>query len=120
LAFSFAFYGLVRKKIAVDAQTGMLVETLANQRSRAAPARRKRRGSSPATAGDGNVRQGKSSLPIIGLGLAFSFAFYGLVRKKIAVDAQTGMLVEHQHAAKGEDHRQPLQATETFAKENHP
>ncbi len=34
------------------------------------------------------------SLPIIGLGLAFSFAFYGLVRKKIAVDAQTGMLVE--------------------------
>ncbi len=26
----------------------------------------------------------------------------------------------HQHAAKGEDHRQPLQATETFAKENHP
>ncbi|MFH3575244.1 EamA family transporter, partial [Acinetobacter baumannii] len=34
------------------------------------------------------------SLPIIGLGLAFSFAFYGLVRKKIAVAAQTGMLVE--------------------------
>lgn len=34
------------------------------------------------------------SLPIISLGLAFSFAFYGLVRKKIAVDAQTGMLVE--------------------------
>ncbi len=34
------------------------------------------------------------SLPIIGLGLAFSFAFYGLVRKKIAVDAQTGMLFE--------------------------
>ena len=32
------------------------------------------------------------SLPIIGLGLAFSFAFYGLLRKKIAVDAQTGML----------------------------
>ncbi|HGB6901686.1 TPA: EamA family transporter RarD [Salmonella enterica subsp. enterica serovar Enteritidis] len=28
LAFSFAFYGLVRKKIAVEAQTGMLVETL--------------------------------------------------------------------------------------------
>ncbi|ECJ3934291.1 EamA family transporter RarD [Salmonella enterica subsp. enterica] len=35
-----------------------------------------------------------SSLPIIALGLAFSFAFYGLVRKKIAVEAQTGMLVE--------------------------
>ena len=34
------------------------------------------------------------SLPIIGLGLAFSFAFYGLVRKKIAIDAQTGMLIE--------------------------
>lgn len=34
------------------------------------------------------------SLPIIALGLAFSFALYGLVRKKIAVDAQTGMLVE--------------------------
>lgn len=28
------------------------------------------------------------------LGLAFSFAFYGLVRKKIAVEAQTGMLIE--------------------------
>jgi chloramphenicol-sensitive protein RarD len=34
------------------------------------------------------------SLPLIALGLAFSFAFYGLVRKKIAVDAQTGMLFE--------------------------
>lgn len=34
------------------------------------------------------------SLPIIALGLAFSFAFYGLVRKKIMVDAQTGMLME--------------------------
>jgi chloramphenicol-sensitive protein RarD len=34
------------------------------------------------------------SLPIIALGLAFSFAFYGLVRKKIAVEAQTGMLFE--------------------------
>ncbi|HFZ8996568.1 TPA: EamA family transporter RarD [Citrobacter freundii] len=34
------------------------------------------------------------SLPVIALGLAFSFAFYGLVRKKIAVEAQTGMLVE--------------------------
>ncbi|RAV24538.1 EamA family transporter, partial [Staphylococcus warneri] len=33
-------------------------------------------------------------LPIIGLGLAFSFAFYGLLRKKIAIDAQTGMLIE--------------------------
>ncbi|HGM5477176.1 EamA family transporter RarD [Serratia sp. CY52157] len=34
------------------------------------------------------------SLPVIGLGLAFSFAFYGLLRKKIAIDAQTGMLIE--------------------------
>jgi len=34
------------------------------------------------------------SLPIIALGLAFSFAFYGLLRKKIGVDAQIGMLVE--------------------------
>lgn len=34
------------------------------------------------------------SLPIIGLGLAFSFAFYSLLRKKIAIDAQTGMLIE--------------------------
>lgn len=34
------------------------------------------------------------SLPVIALGLAFSFAFYGLVRKKIAVEAQTGMLFE--------------------------
>lgn len=34
------------------------------------------------------------SLPIIGLGMAFSFAFYGLLRKKIAIDAQTGMLIE--------------------------
>ncbi|QZY92259.1 EamA family transporter RarD [Pantoea dispersa] len=34
------------------------------------------------------------SLPIIGLGLALSFALYGLVRKKIKVDAQSGMLIE--------------------------
>ncbi|WP_437611489.1 EamA family transporter RarD [Erwinia sp. V71] len=34
------------------------------------------------------------SLPVIALGLALSFAFYGLVRKKIAVEAQTGMLIE--------------------------
>lgn len=34
------------------------------------------------------------SVPLIALGLAFSFAFYGLMRKKISVDAQTGMLVE--------------------------
>ncbi|MGC1149081.1 EamA family transporter RarD [Pantoea agglomerans] len=34
------------------------------------------------------------SLPIIALGLALSFALYGLVRKKIQVDAQSGMLIE--------------------------
>ena len=34
------------------------------------------------------------SLPIIGLGLALSFALYGLIRKKIQVDAQSGMLIE--------------------------
>ena len=34
------------------------------------------------------------SVPVIALGLALSFSLYGLLRKKIAVDAQTGMLVE--------------------------
>ena len=34
------------------------------------------------------------SLPVIALGLVLSFALYGLVRKKIAVEAQTGMLFE--------------------------
>ncbi|HBH68140.1 MAG TPA: EamA family transporter RarD [Erwinia persicina] len=34
------------------------------------------------------------SVPAIALGLAISFSFYGLLRKKIAVDAQTGMLIE--------------------------
>ena len=34
------------------------------------------------------------SLPIIALGLALSFSLYGLVRKKIQVDAQSGMLIE--------------------------
>ncbi|HAB73055.1 EamA family transporter RarD [Pantoea septica] len=34
------------------------------------------------------------SVPLIALGLALSFAFYGLVRKKIQVDAQSGMLIE--------------------------
>lgn len=34
------------------------------------------------------------SLPIIALGLALSFALYGLLRKKIQVDAQSGMLIE--------------------------
>lgn len=34
------------------------------------------------------------SVPLIALGLAFSFAFYGLIRKRIAVDAVSGMLIE--------------------------
>ncbi|MDE1188608.1 MAG: EamA family transporter RarD [Pantoea sp.] len=34
------------------------------------------------------------SVPVIALGLALSFAFYGLMRKKIQVDAQSGMLIE--------------------------
>ncbi|ROR04641.1 EamA family transporter RarD [Erwinia sp. JUb26] len=34
------------------------------------------------------------SVPVIALGLATTFSMYGLLRKKIAVDAQTGMLVE--------------------------
>jgi len=34
------------------------------------------------------------SVPLIALGLALSFSMYGLIRKKIAVDAQTGMLIE--------------------------
>ncbi|MBS0849917.1 EamA family transporter RarD [Citrobacter sp. JGM124] len=34
------------------------------------------------------------SIPVIALGLAFSFSFYGLLRKKIGIDAQIGMLVE--------------------------
>lgn len=34
------------------------------------------------------------SLPIVALGLAFSFGIYGLLRKKLGVDAQTGMLAE--------------------------
>lgn len=34
------------------------------------------------------------SVPVIALGLALTFSMYGLLRKKIAVDTQTGMLVE--------------------------
>lgn len=34
------------------------------------------------------------SVPVIALGLAVSFSFYGLLRKKIGVDAQSGMLIE--------------------------
>ncbi len=34
------------------------------------------------------------SVPVIALALAFSFAIYGLLRKKLGVDGQTGMLIE--------------------------
>ncbi|WP_076415156.1 EamA family transporter RarD [Shewanella sp. UCD-KL12] len=34
------------------------------------------------------------SIPLVSLGLAFSFGFYGLLRKKVNVDAKTGLLVE--------------------------
>ncbi|MBT9431781.1 EamA family transporter RarD [Candidatus Sodalis endolongispinus] len=34
------------------------------------------------------------SLPLIALWLALTFALYGLLRKKIGIDAQTGMLIE--------------------------
>ncbi|WP_380184505.1 EamA family transporter RarD [Kalamiella sp. sgz302252] len=34
------------------------------------------------------------SVPLIALGLAGTFSLYGLMRKKIGVDAQTGMLIE--------------------------
>ncbi|OTA20796.1 chloramphenicol resistance permease RarD [Xenorhabdus beddingii] len=34
------------------------------------------------------------SVPVIGLYLAMTFAVYGLIRKKLGVDAQTGMLIE--------------------------
>lgn len=34
------------------------------------------------------------SVPIIAIGLSLTFAFYGLLRKKIGVDSQTGMLIE--------------------------
>ncbi|BAE75615.1 EamA-like transporter family protein [Sodalis glossinidius str. 'morsitans'] len=34
------------------------------------------------------------SLPLIALGLALTFALYGLLRKTIGIDAQTGMLIE--------------------------
>ncbi|CDL86669.1 EamA family transporter RarD [Xenorhabdus cabanillasii] len=34
------------------------------------------------------------SVPVVGLYLATTFAVYGLIRKKLGVDAQTGMLIE--------------------------
>lgn len=37
---------------------------------------------------------GHGTLPLISLGLAFSFGTYGLIRKQVAVDAATGLTVE--------------------------
>lgn len=34
------------------------------------------------------------SVPVVAMALAMSFGFYGLIRKKVAVDAQTGLFVE--------------------------
>ncbi|HDY8141440.1 TPA: EamA family transporter RarD [Vibrio vulnificus] len=34
------------------------------------------------------------SVPIVAIALAFSFGFYGLLRKKVSVDAQTGLFIE--------------------------
>ncbi|WP_434779160.1 EamA family transporter RarD [Neisseria sp. Ec49-e6-T10] len=34
------------------------------------------------------------TIPLVGLGVAFSFSFYGLARKKIGVDAQSGLFFE--------------------------
>lgn len=34
------------------------------------------------------------SVPIVAIALAFSFGFYGLLRKKVSLDAQTGLFVE--------------------------
>ncbi len=34
------------------------------------------------------------SVPVIAIALALSFGFYGLLRKKVSVDAQTGLFVE--------------------------
>ncbi|WP_117236458.1 EamA family transporter RarD [Vibrio maerlii] len=37
---------------------------------------------------------GFGSVPVVALALAFSFGFYGLLRKKVALDAQTGLFIE--------------------------
>ncbi|UUM30686.1 EamA family transporter RarD [Vibrio japonicus] len=34
------------------------------------------------------------SVPIVAIALAFSFGFYGLLRKKVSLDAQTGLFIE--------------------------
>lgn len=34
------------------------------------------------------------SIPVVAIALAFSFGFYGLLRKKVSLEAQTGLLIE--------------------------
>ncbi len=34
------------------------------------------------------------SVPVVAIALAFSFGFYGLLRKKVSLDAQTGLFIE--------------------------
>ena len=34
------------------------------------------------------------SVPIVAIALAFSFGFYGLLRKKVSLEAQTGLFIE--------------------------
>ncbi len=34
------------------------------------------------------------SVPVVAIALAFSFGFYGLLRKKVSLEAQTGLLIE--------------------------
>lgn len=47
-----------------------------------------------ATAGVATVAIAHGALPMISLGVAISFACYGLIRKYAAVDAMTGLLIE--------------------------
>ncbi|MBN8211271.1 EamA family transporter, partial [Bacillus sp. NTK071] len=34
------------------------------------------------------------SVPVVAIALAMSFGFYGLLRKKVSLDAQTGLFIE--------------------------
>ncbi len=34
------------------------------------------------------------SVPVVAIALAMSFGFYGLLRKKVSVEAQTGLFIE--------------------------
>jgi chloramphenicol-sensitive protein RarD len=47
-----------------------------------------------AMAGVATIAIAKGALPLISLGIALSFAVYGLVRKTAAVDAITGLMIE--------------------------